>query len=231
MSTTFYFPIGSEQMSKTIPTINDELTEKLQSMATRVNERYFGGMITSRVIWAVPRSSVGRAGAEAIPDTELPEGAGDILIKVADAADRGDVSTAIDLLTPMAEAGHDNSLKAMIILCQNAGLDEKAAHWASIRNEGANRITLPAPGSIEKEDGKWSLIKVHPSLAVKSNPKIPAWVIEYVIHHEMLHEFLDTTQSDPHPEIFLKHEHLFKKREKAVEWLKSKGFSTLGECV
>ncbi len=218
-------------MSKTIPVIDENAEELLKVVSQKINDRYFGGMIKSRVIWAIPRSSIGLAGSEAIPLPELPIGSDETFIKVAEAVDQGEICRAIEILTPIAESGHDNGLKLMIILCQKANLEEDASHWAAIRNRNAAQITMPAPGSIEKENGQWSCIRIHPSLAARPNPKIPLSVIEYVVFHEMLHEFLDTKADDPHPDIFLKHEQLFKKRDKAVAWLDSRGFSTLGDCV
>ena len=218
-------------MLKTIRSIGKEENDYLATVAEKINREYFEGSINSDVVWAIPRSGVGRAGSNELSKVKLPEIATPTLVEILKLQAEGEDKRAFELLKPLAETKNDYCVKLMIILCNKLGLDEEFHYWAKLRNFGANQIILPSPGSIEKKDDEWGIIKIHTCLAVPDSNTIPPYVLKYIIFHEMLHEYLDTSIDNPHPEYFLKFEGFFKKKRRSTEWLENKGFSTLDKCL
>jgi hypothetical protein len=204
-----------------IPVLDEKSKIILNTAYNRVNKSHFKNSIESSISWGVPHSGIGRL-AFTPQKTSLDDEGKKTFSKAIELSSIGKPLEAIEKLAPLANSGSDLSLQAIINIASKNGLDSIFSHWAKKRNSAVNVISLPAPSSIEKIDGAWGLIKIHPNLSLKSTPPC---VLKYVIFHEMLHEFLDSDTNEPHSAAFLKHEKRFNYREKARDWLTNKGYS------
>jgi hypothetical protein len=207
--------------TKQLPVIGKVEEEKLQLAFDRVNNRYFNKSIVSKISWGVPQSGIGRVAFAPKDDGNL-DGVKEAVSVASKFANSGDYVAAINALIPLADSGNDTCMKAIITISSKANLTDIFSYWSKKRNSPANILCLPSASSIEKIKGEWGHIRVHPNLSL---PRTPPKVLKYVIYHEMLHEHLDSDPSEPHSEIFLKHEKLFAYGADSREFLRKKGYS------
>lgn len=144
-----------------------------------------------------------------------------ILNESLQAVKDGDWETAISRLSVLADKGHGESLDLLIRILLR--LDRDWQKWAKKRNNLANSyVSAPLGCRIVHSDGS-SIILVHPILCRNDVPP-PLYVISYIIHHELLHETLNTSDDNPHPEEFKQIESEYPNTNRALAWLSKHGY-------
>lgn len=218
--------VGQIDVAK-LTKVSEHDADLLQRMGFEVSRLYFGGSINTPVRWTIPSASES-------PEPKLdiahlsPDDLESLTMAVQAFSDR-QYDRAKELILPFTSRGmrEANQLYVRILM------DSKDSSWPDAAKKFNRLCTdslyVPA-GSTEVIDGvQWLLI--HPALSRSNGYNSPRYVLRYVIFHEMLHGFLNTSHADPHPAIFRKMEAAIQDRGRAVEWLRRHHFSTIEDIA
>ncbi|WP_143196532.1 hypothetical protein [Pseudomonas aeruginosa] len=195
----------------------------LERLADEVNRSYFGNSINIRPRWGIPSACESPE-----PKTEInhlsPQELKDLQAGV-EAYHKKDLQQAKTLLEQFSPNGpRDAALLYVRVLTLL-----KDPTWPDVA-KSVNRVCddtiYVAPGSIEMVSGEESLL-VHPILSRSAGNGAPIFVIRYIIHHEMVHKFLSTSSTDPHPEAFRRLDACARDRSRALQWLRKNHFTTI----
>jgi hypothetical protein len=123
---------------------------------------------------------------------------------------------ALPLEIPLEGPHHLDSLAAEIHRTYFFKMPPLRVRWGhSIARKRRRSIRLGSYNHVTLE------IRIHPAL---NSPRIPAFFIQSVIHHEYLHHILGAN----HNRRFHAHERLFRYHRESKEWLRRNLFGLLG---
>lgn len=199
----------------------DELS--LDRLADDVSERHFRAPSRPTVRWGIPSASEAdepKLKAEALSTEQLA----DLEIAVSFFTNN-DFERARVALMPFVELNHEEASKLYIRTLQRLRYPNWDEVAKRINRVSTDTLFVPA-GSTEVVDGE-KVVLIHQGLSKSLGHDAPRCVIRYVIHHEFLHEYLNTSPEDPHPKIFRRFDRSFPERARCVSWLHKHGFSTI----
>lgn len=220
-----YSNIGAHRMVVQVELLTPSDEHLLKKCSDEINKKHFAGKIQSTVRWGIPS-----AAEEIEPSIEKNDLSAQDLVQLSNAVkafQSQDFAKAKDILEPFYKAGHKPAGHLLVRILMLEG----DPAWKEVALENNKGIThshkVPAASTEFVEDSKTVII--HKSLSKDLGRGCPRAVIKYLVFHEFLHIWLETTSEDPHPKAFRMIESTFKDRSKAIEWLRKNMFDTISE--
>lgn len=206
--------------------VSAEDVNLLSRISAEVNQLHFKGSINTPVRWEIPSAS------------EAPEPILDL--RGLSSAERMELTRAVQafadrrfmdaerLIKPFTDRGLRAAEQLYVRILIELGDDSWQEAAARFNRVCKDTLYVPA-GSTEILDCGEQIL-IHPSLSRSCGYGAPRYVLRYVVFHEKLHKFLNTSASNPHPPIFRMMEQTFLDRGKAIEWLQQHHFSTTDDA-
>jgi len=198
----------------------------LSRLCTIVNQTHFGGKLSIDARWEVPSASESpepKLDISKLSKVQVAE-----LTKAVQAFADRDFGKAKELIIPFAQQGISEAshlhIRCLVEL-KDPTWSDVAAHYNRVCTDS---LIVPA-GSTEIVDGIETIL-IHPALSKSTGYGAPRYVLRYVLYHEQLHKFLDTSPDNPHPDIFRDMEQACKDRQLAIQWLQKHQFSTIEDA-
>lgn len=211
-----------------LDTLSDKDVQYLQRVAEEVNQRFFKGNVDIQVRWGIPSAC-----EMTEPPSKLHELNPEQLTRLAAATKLYHalkLEAAKEMLKPLVEIEQKESCQLYVKILQQL----KDESWPDIAKR-VNRLYTDtlyvAPGSTEQREDEPPYILVHPALAPSASGRAPKYVVAYVIFHEQLHCWLQTSPEDPHPKVFRRVDGTFPGRHKAIKWLQANNFTTIEDSI
>lgn len=192
-------------------------------LAEDVNRCFFSSKIDLTVLWGIPSASEADE-----PKMDIGALSDDLKKNLQFALNRmacNDYKQAKTALLPLVQINHIEASKLYVKVLQKLNDPSWEDVARTINKVSTDTLYVPA-GSTESRGGK-EVIIIHQSLSKSIGYDAPKCVIQYALHHEMLHKRLGTDPSDPHPQVFRRLEACFPERKRCVRWLKKHLFTTL----
>lgn len=204
----------------------DEDVQYLVECFGNVNTKHFKGMLQTSIIWSIPPATDITRGFK--PTETIEYGSEDYtnLLVAIKAYERGNLDLAEDMAKALVHLCDSRVFELLIYIARSKNSNWQ--HWAEQRNQQSSTVAKQACSSTERH-GATNLIRIHPSLAPSRRmiKKLPTYVMEYIIRHEGLHQHLNTTSEDPHPQRFIELDNQFSRKEKALEFIHRLGFAVI----
>jgi hypothetical protein len=200
----------------------------LQKTADEISRKFFKNTVQIKVRWGIPSASEPGEPETDIASLSKPDR--ERLMRAVIHFNGHRYQQALEELKPLVENGQRES--SQLYLKTLIKLDDPS--WPEVARK-INRLytgTLyVAPGSTEQREDEEPCILIHPTLSSSAGESAPKYVIGYVIFHEMLHKWWDTTPEDQHPPLFRRMDKTFPDRKKAIRWLQENNFTTIEDSI
>lgn len=194
---------------------------QLLKLFNTVNDKHFSGNIKTNIHWASPEGSVTIRPAKSSYSLNNTNGEATQFDTACKLIEKGQASTAIPYLEPLAELEHRVSQLLLIhLLPPNSLQRQHLSHQYNLAL--ANDTAVPAACYYPQK----KLIVIHPFLLDKN---APLFVIKYLIYHECCHQLIGSTTHNTaaHPPCFMALEYNAPHRIKSLDWLEQEGFPTI----
>ncbi len=203
--------------------VSDQDETLLQRIYREVNRAHYSGRICIPVRWEIPSASEAPEPPRKL-STLTPNEMKRVQMAVA-AYERREFESAKELILPLTGIGVTDTDQFYIRILMASNDPTWSAVATRINQVSADTLFVPA-ASTEVVDSV-EVIYVHPALSKSAGYNAPIYVLKYVLFHELLHKFLNTSPNDPHPELFRTMEKAVPDRAKAIAWLQAHQFSTV----
>jgi len=211
-----------------LDTLSDKDVQYLQRVSDEVNQRFFKGHVNIEVRWGIPSAC-----ELTEPPSKLNELNPEQVARLTTACQLFHAlkfEAAKEMLLPLVEIEQKESCQLYVKVLMHL----KDESWPDVAKR-VNRLYTDtlyvAPGSTEQREDEPPCILIHPALAPSASGRAPKYVAAYVIFHEQLHCWLQTSPEDPHPKVFRRMDGTFPGRPKAIKWLQENNFTTIEDAI